>query len=173
MRPRSASVAVFILFTGMVMSCSRSTSKDLVIEKFSCDSLEGVIHSIGISPDGRVKKEGQAALRIDIAEPTVVRLFETGDIDIEDAVLIYQARLRTEGVQGRIYLEMWCRFEGKGEFFSQGYDTSLSGTTKWTQVEIPFFLKDGENPDKVKLNLACEGAGTVWVDDVRLIKRRE
>ncbi len=173
MRPRSASVALFIFFIGMVMSCSKPTSRDLVIEKFSCDSLEGVIHDVGISIDARVKREGRGALRINISEPMVVRLFETGDIDIEDAVLIYQARLRTEDVQGRVYLEMWCQFEGKGEFFSQGLDTPLSGTTKWTQVEIPFFLKAGENPDNAKLNIVCEGAGTVWVDDIRLIKRTE
>ncbi|MFZ2053267.1 MAG: hypothetical protein WAU81_03625 [Candidatus Aminicenantales bacterium] len=171
MRSRYGSAAVFILLTGMVPSCSRPTAKDLVVEKFACDSREGVINQVGISIDSRIKKEGQGALKIVVAEPAVVRLFETGDIDIEDAVLIYQARLRTEDIQGRVYLEMWCHFEGKGEFFSRGIDATLSGTTKWTRLEIPFFLKAGENPDSLKLNLVCEGTGTVWVDDIRLIKR--
>lgn len=171
MRSRYGLVAIFSLLAGLVASCSRPTAKDLVMEKFSCDSLDGVIHQVGISIDSRVKKEGRGALKIDVAEAMVVRLFETGDIDIEDAVLVYRARLQTEGFQGRVYLEMWCHFEGKGEFFSQGLDTILSGTTKWTQLEIPFFLKVGENPDNVKLNLVCEGTGTVWVDDIRLVKR--
>jgi hypothetical protein len=48
---------------------------------------------------------------------------------------------------------------------------TLSGTTNWTRLEIPFFLKAGENPDNVKLNLVCEGTGTAWVDDIRLVKR--
>jgi len=173
MRSRYGLIAIFILLAGLVASCSRPTGKDLVLEKFSCDSLDGVIHQVGVSIDGRVKKEGRGALKISVAEAMVVRLFETGDIDIEGAVLLYQARLRTESVQGRVYLEMWCHFEGKGEFFSRGIDATLSGTTKWTQLEIPFFLKVGENPDNVKLNLVCEGTGTVWVDDIRLVKRAE
>jgi hypothetical protein len=171
MRSRYGLIAIFILLAGLVVSCSRTTAKDQVLEKFSCDSLQGVIHQAGISIDSRLKKEGRGALKINVAEATVVRLFETGDIDIEDAALVYRARLRTEGVQGRVYLEMWCYFEGKGEFFSRGLDMTLSGTTNWTQLEIPFFLKAGENPDNVKLNLVCEGTGTVWVDDIRLVKR--
>ena len=103
-------------------------------------------------------------------EPTVIRLFETGDIDIEDARLIYQAKVRTEGVQGQVFLEMWCHFPGKGEFFSRGLQSPVSGTTEWTSVETPFFLQKGENPDNVKLNLVIDGTGTVWIDDIRLIK---
>ncbi len=168
---RYTSVATLILLTGMAASCSRPTSRDIVLEKFSCDSLDGVIHQAGIAVDNRVKKEGDGALRISFTEPVVARLFETGDIDVENSALVYLAKVRTEGILGRVYLEMSCHFEGKGEFFSRGPDTTLSGTTKWTQLEIPFFLKLGENPDDVKLNLVCEGTGIVWVDDVRLIKR--
>jgi hypothetical protein len=171
MRSRYRSSGILLLVACLAVSCSGRKVKDVVISKFHCDSLEGVIHRVGIAIDTRVKKEGRGALRIGVDEPTVIRLFETGDINVEDAVLIYRASLRTESVQGRVYLEMWCHFEGKGEFFSQGLDTTLSGTTKWTRLEIPFFLKAGENPDNVKLNVVCEGAGTVWVDDVRLIKR--
>ncbi len=66
---------------------------------------------------------------------------------------------------------MGCHFEGKGEFFSRGLDSPLSGTNNWVNVEIPFLLKAGENPDNVKLNIVGEGTGTVWVDDIRLVKR--
>ena len=48
------------------------------------------------------------SLRITTSKPTTVRLYETGDIDIENARLIYQAKLRTEGVEGQVYIEMWC-----------------------------------------------------------------
>jgi hypothetical protein len=171
MRLRYTLVGTLILLTAIVASCSGPTSKDIVLRKFPCDSLDGVIQPAGIAVDNRVKKEGRGALKISATEPAVFRLFETGDIDIENAALIYQARLRTEGVQGRVYLEMWCHFEDKGEFFSRGLDKILSGTTKWTQLEIPFYLKAGENPDNVELNVVCEGTGTVWVDAIRLVKR--
>jgi len=103
-------------------------------------------------------------------EPTVVRLFELGDIDVENARLIYQAKVRTEGVEGQVFLEMWCHFPGKGEFFSRGLQTPLTGTTNWTTEETPFFLKKGENPDNVKLNLVINGKGTAWIDDIRVLK---
>jgi hypothetical protein len=103
-------------------------------------------------------------------KPTVIRLFETGDIDVENARLIYQARVRTEDVEGKVYLEMWCHFPGKGDFFSRGLQTPLTGTTEWTTEETPFFLKKGENPDNVKLNLVIKGKGTAWIDDIRLLK---
>ncbi|MFQ5993117.1 MAG: hypothetical protein ACE5NA_11835 [Nitrospiraceae bacterium] len=105
-----------------------------------------------------------------MTKPTVVRLFEVGDLDIENARLIYRAKLRTEGLDGQVYLEMWCHFPGKGEFFSRGLQKPLSGTTEWTSVETPFFLKKGENPDNIRLNVVISGPGTAWIDDIRLVK---
>ena len=171
MWPRCRWVAVLALSGVLAVPACRSGPEELVLKRFSCDTLEGVIQQVGVRLDGKIRKEGRGSLRFDAAEPQVLSLFETGDIDVENAALIYQARLKTERVQGRVYLEMWCHFEGKGEFFSRGLDASLGGTAKWTRLETPFFLKVGENPDSVKLNIVCEGSGTVWVDDVRVIKR--
>jgi hypothetical protein len=84
--------------------------------------------------------------------------------------LIYQAKVRTEEMVGRAYLEMWCHFPGKGEFFSRGLLSPLTGTTNWMTEETPFLLKRGEKPDLVKLNLVINGKGTAWIDDIRLLK---
>ena len=100
----------------------------------------------------------------------MIRLFETGDVDVEDARLTYQAKVRTEGVEGQVFLEMWCQFAGKGEYFSRDLETPQTGTTEWSTEETPFFLKKGENPDNVKLNLVVNGSGTVWIDDIRLFR---
>jgi hypothetical protein len=140
------------------------------LKRFSIESLEGVIAQSGLQFDKDISSDGNGSLRITATELTVVRLFELGDIDVEDARLIYQAKVRTEGVEGQVYLEMWCRFPGKGEFFSRGLQTPLTGTTNWTSEETPFFLKKGENPDNVKLNLVINGKGTAWIDDIRLLK---
>jgi len=61
-------------------------------------------------------------------------------------------------------------FSGKGEFFSRGLQTPLMGTTNWATEETPFLLKEGENPDNVKLNVVIQGKGTVWVDNICLLK---
>jgi hypothetical protein len=105
-----------------------------------------------------------------IEEPTVVQLYALDDVDIEEASLIYRARVRTQDVQGRVYLEMLCHFPALGEYFSRDLQSPLSGTTDWSVEETPFFLQRGQNPDSVKLNLVFEGTGTAWIDDIRLLK---
>jgi len=102
--------------------------------------------------------------------PTTFKLFETGPIDVDNARLIYKAEVRTDNVKGQAFLEMWCSFPGKGEFFSRGLQNPMSGTNGWTSVETPFFLKKGEKPDNVKLNVVVDGTGTVWIDDIKLMK---
>ena len=91
-------------------------------------------------------------------------------IDIEKARLVYRARVRTENVTGQVFLEMWCRFPGKGEYFSRALDQALSGTVGWTTLEAPFILQAGQTPDLVQLNVVVDGTGTVWVDDIDLVR---
>jgi hypothetical protein len=140
------------------------------IKRFPLDNLEGIITRSGVQIDKQISNDGNGSLRITAIGPMVVRLFEVGNIDAENARLIYQAKLRTEGIEGKVYLEMWCHFPGKGESFSRGLQTPLTGTTVWTSEETPFFLKKGENPDNIKLNLVIDGKGTAWIDDIRLMK---
>ncbi|OLE37938.1 MAG: hypothetical protein AUG00_06775 [Candidatus Rokubacteria bacterium 13_1_20CM_2_70_7] len=83
--------------------------------------------------------------------------------------MTYRARIKSANVQGRAYLEMWCRFPGRGEFFSKGIQQTVTGTTDWASSETPFLLKQGQRPDLIKLNLAVEGSGTLWIDGVELL----
>jgi hypothetical protein len=153
-----------------LVGCSKPSQEVMELKKFPVDSLEGIITQSGVQFDKQVSSDGNGSLKIIATAPTVVRLFELGDIDVENARLIYQAKVRTEGVEGQVFLEMWCHFPGKGEFFSRGLQTPLTGTTNWTTQETPFFLKKGENPDNVKLNLVINGKGTAWIDDIRVLK---
>ncbi len=98
----------------------------------------------------------------------VFRLFEVPNPGVEDCTVLYQAKLKTEGLKGRAYLEMWCRFPGLGEAFSRGLDNTVSGTTDWVACQTPFFLKKGESPELIRLNLVIEGPGKVSIKDIRL-----
>jgi len=152
------------------MSCSKSSEQVVELKVFPVDNLDGLITLSGVQLDKQITSDGNGSLKITATGPTVVRLYETGDIDIENARLIYQAKIRTEGMKGQVYLEMWCHFPGKGEFLSRGLQTSVTGTTNWSTTETPFFLNKGENPDNVKLNLVINGEGTAWIDNIRLLK---
>ena len=140
------------------------------LKHFPLDSLEGVLTRTGVELDSKVSYDGNGSLKITAAGPAVVRLFETGDIDVENARLIYQAKVRTQDLEGKVYLELWCHFPGKGDFFSRDLDTPLTDSVEWVSLETPFFLRKGENPAYAKLNIVINGKGTVWIDDVRLIK---
>lgn len=162
--------AVLCIAIIAIIACSKTTTNATELKHFPINNLDGIITKSGVQFDKEISRDGKGSLRIYAGQPTTTRLYEVKDIDIENARLIYQAKVRTEDVEGQVYLEMWCHFPGKGEFFSRGLQTTLTGTTDWTTVETPFFLQTGENPDYVKLNLVINGKGTTWIDDIRLIK---
>jgi hypothetical protein len=137
---------------------------------YPLDTLDGVITRNDVAIDTTTKWEGAGSLRITAEEPMTVRLFETGDLDVEDARLLYAAQLRTEDVDGAVYLEMWCHFAGQGEYFSRAIGSALSGTQDWTMQETPFILQPGQNPDLIRLNLVIDGTGVVWIDSLRLTR---
>ena len=170
MNKRTFAIFLFTALFFIVVGCSKPSTQMVEIKKFPIDTIDGIITQSGVEIDKSVSNDGNGSLKITATEPTVVRLFEVGDVDVENAKLIYQAKVRTESVEGQVYLEMWCHFPGKGEFFSRGLQEPLTGTTNWSTEETPFFLQKGENPDNVKLNLVIDGKGTAWIDDIRLVK---
>ncbi|MGH7630690.1 MAG: hypothetical protein ACREOF_15160 [Gemmatimonadales bacterium] len=118
---------------------------------------------------GGIRAE-QGAWRIDATAEQSIRLFEVDNPAVDQCLLTYRAELKAEGLKGRAFLEMWCRLPGRGEFFSKGIHQAISGTVNWARSEIPFYLKSGQKPDLIKLNLAVEGMGTVWLRNIELLK---
>jgi hypothetical protein len=141
-----------------------------VLKSWKIDSLDEVLTKSGVEIDKAVSSDGNGSLKVVATGPTTIRLFETGPMDVDNARLTYSARLRTQDVKGKVFLEMWCGFTGKGEYFSRGLQNPLTGTVDWTSAETPFFLQAGQKPDMVKLNVVVDGSGTVWIDDVKLMK---
>jgi len=165
-RPFCLALPILIFVSG----CSKPSGPVMAVKQYPLESMEGLITRTDVSIDKEITSDGNGSLRITTNQPTTIRLYETGDINVENARLTYQAKVRTEDMQGKVYLEMWCQFTGKGEFFSRDLSSPLGGTTDWSTEETSFFLRKGENPDNVKLNLVVDGKGTVWIDDVRLFK---
>ena len=116
-----------------------------------------------------VSVEGDS-LRIESPAQKSFHLFTVNEPGAEQCILQYRAQLRTENVRNGAYLEMWCAFPGMGDFFSKGLHQRLTGSTGWTSCEIPFYLKKGQKPGSVRLGLAFEDPGTVWIKDIELFK---
>jgi hypothetical protein len=162
----------YFLFTAVVFiaPCSKQGSTVAELKHYPVQNLDGVISKSNIVFDKQISSDGNGSIRITENKPATILLYETGDIDAEDTRLTYRAKVRTEGVEGKVYLEMLCQFPGKGEYFSRDLGSPLTGTNEWSTEETPFFLKQGENPDNVKLNIVIDGTGTVWIDDIHLLK---
>jgi hypothetical protein len=157
-----------MLAVASFISCSPPVASEEVLFENSISDLSGVLTRSGVQLDTQVTSDGNGSIKIIAEEPTTVRLFEVGEIGADDTRLVYRARLRTEGVQGQVYLEMWCRFPGSGEFFSRALQSPISGSTEWVFQETPFFVEKNQSPDLIKLNIVINGTGTVWVDEVAL-----
>ncbi|MEW5821698.1 MAG: hypothetical protein AB1782_16005 [Cyanobacteriota bacterium] len=170
-------VLISILFLLLVLPatvCAKDKIKAIVeLKTYPLDSMKGVISKIqNIEIDEEISSDGKASLKIKATEPISVNLYKTGDLNVENAELVYQAKIKTENFKGKAFLEMWCNFQGKGRYFSRDLVSPVTGDTKgWVQEETPFYLKKGENPDDVELNVVINGTGTVWIDDVKLIKK--
>ncbi len=80
---------------------------------------------------------------IDSREKQTIRLFEVQNAGVQQCLLTYRAKMKTDGLQGRAFLEMWCG---------------------------PFYLRSGQTADRIKLNLVVEGAGKIWIKDVELLQ---
>ncbi len=167
---KNTTALVVLALILVAAGCTRDAGEMVEIRHYPVDDLDGVIMADCVQFDGAVSRDGKGSIRAATTEPRTFRLYETGDIDVEDARLIYQARLRTQGIEGKVYLEMYCHFPAEGDAFSRGFQTPLTGSTEWVTEEIPFFLRKGENPDNIKLNLVIDGSGTAWIDDIRLLR---
>lgn len=166
---RNILVAMAIALT--VTACTSVQAPTLTeLKHFPLDSMEGVRAAGNVSLDPKVSKDGKGSLRVDASEPTTVPLFEVTDVQAENATLVYQASLQSEGLSGTAFLEMWVRIPGKGEFFSRGLDRPITGTMSWMDAATPFFLEKGQQPDLIRLNLVVQGKGRVWIDNVRLMQ---
>ena len=165
-------VALLLSLTAIIvgLSCSSTSTPVVELKRFPVDNADGVIARSLVTFDQNISSDGRGSLQVVAKEPVTVRLFEVRGVDIENARLIYKARVKSENIKGEVYLEMLCHFPGMGEFFSRSLETPLTGTVDWTTEETPFFLQKGQKPDYVKLNLVINGTGTAWIDDIRLLK---
>jgi len=150
-------------------SCNDQTEKN-DLKHFPIDDLNGVIEKSGVQLDKSVSSDGNGSIKIEAAGPASFPLYVVDDINVEEAQIIYEAKIKSESLNGQALLEMWCVFKDKGEFFSRGFDSVISGTSEWKTIRTVFNLKKGEMPDQIKLNLIVNGVGIIWIDDIHISK---
>ena len=136
------------------------------LKKLSLDDAASI--GTTIQTDSEVKREGQSSVRITTKHPTTVCLGEVNGLDVENARLLYTAKVKSN-LEGLAFLEMWVHV-GDGQYFSRGMNNPIRGKSDWMSIQTPFMFQKGQNPDVVILNLVINGKGTVWIDDIVLSK---
>ena len=113
----------------------------------------------------RAEGEGWA---VDLAAAADLPMFAWQPPTLGPCLLTLSAEMKTEALAGKSYLEMWCRFAGRGEYFSKGLHHAVTGTNDWAPYATSFRLKKGQSPDLLRLNLIVGGAGRIWIRDIAL-----
>ena len=121
-----------------------------------------------IETDSESKVEGKASVKITTKWPATICLGEVKGPTIEEAQLVYTAKVKTS-ITGAVGLELWAHVGG-GQYFSRDPTDIVTGESDWKELKIPFYFQKGQQPEKVTLNLMINGKGTVWVDDIKLSK---
>ena len=153
----------------LFISCSGLPKKS-ELKYFPVNDLSGIITKSGVEIDKSTSDDGNGSIKITTSKPLVIQLYSIDDLKVDDTQIIYEANVKSEGLSGQAYLEMWCVFKDKGEYFSRGFDSVISGNTDWKTIRTVFQLNKSEIPDQIKLNVVVNGVGTIWVDDIHLSK---
>jgi hypothetical protein len=160
-----------IFTAGLIVAALWTAPSQALAQELWRDTLDQA-ENLGtrITADTVAKTDGAASIKVETAWPTVINLAEITGLDIESAALVYEADVRSEGLKGTAFLEMWCHFPDGGQYFSRGLNSTTSGSSDWRRLTTKFFLQEGQKPNKVTLNLAVNGRGTVWIDKQRLAR---
>lgn len=152
---------ILILFVSLLI-CTPSWAGEL--KKLSLDDASSI--GLKVQTDSVIKVEGKGSVKITTLWPTTVCLGEVTGLNIENATLIYTARVRSE-LEGAAFLEMWAHVGG-GNYFSKGMNNPIRGKSDWKTIQTPFIFQKGQRPDKLTLNVIINGKGTLWIDDIVL-----
>ena len=155
-----------ILTISIILVLTAGLAMAVDLERLSLDDAASI--GTTIQTESKIKTEGKGSIRITTKYPTTVRLGEVSGLDVENAKLLYTAKVKSE-LDGAAFLEMWAHVGG-GQYFSRGMNDTVKGKSDWKSIQTPFIFQKGQNPDKVILNLVINGKGTVWIDDVVLSK---
>ncbi|HSB63886.1 MAG TPA: hypothetical protein VLJ18_06950 [Thermoanaerobaculia bacterium] len=107
--------------------------------------------------------------------PRTISLFTIDQPGVKAPRYVLSGQVSGERIEGRAYLEMWSFFAGGGRYFSRtlaeaGPMESLSGTFGFRPFNLPFTAEPGMTPEKLAVNVAFPGRGTVSLANLILVE---
>lgn len=182
MRMNRLSVLVALICAVAVMfalgSCAKKKAKapeppkGQELASFRLNTMKGILATANVSIDSSQSADStsKGALKIEAPSSMTVKIVQTGPLTVNDVKLIYRATFRSKELSGRAYLLMTVRWADGLETFSRGFEQALIGSVPWVTEDISYNLDRAKKVDNVTLGMVIEGTGTVWVNDVKLLK---
>lgn len=120
--------------------------------------------------DRDVSQDGGGSLRVVTGEEGGrLRLYRLDAVGPVEGSLLYTGFLKSQGLQGTAFFELWCHPAEGNAAFVRGLPRRVAGTSDWKPQELSFSQPGAcSNPASVELNVVIRGAGTVWIDNLRL-----
>jgi hypothetical protein len=120
--------------------------------------------------DRDVSQDGGGSLRVVTGEDGGrLRLYRIDDVGPVDGALLYTGFLKSQDLQGMAYFELWCHPADGNPAFVRGVARRVEKSSDWKPQELSFSQPETcTDPVSVELNVVIQGAGTVWIDNLRL-----
>ncbi len=160
-----AAVAVCVVWAG----CSKKVEPPKEIQFFNCDTLDGVLTEGSAVVDTQDPAEGTGSLKIAAAQPVTLPLFEI-KLPGDGAKFTLQYKMKVKDFSGDAYGTMEVNYASGGKQSLNNYQSALGATSVWQQRELIYTVQRGQKVSSIVFSVILNGSGTVWVDDVHLIR---
>lgn len=178
MRFRSAAGGLLVLAVGL-HGCGESGRPDTAAERPVREAVEIAHYPLSADAvpagadavfDRAISQDGGGSLRVVTGEEGGrLRLYRVEDLAPIEGSLLYTGFLRSQDLTGAAFLELWCHPLEGNPAFVRGVARRVAGTSDWKPQELGFTSPDTcKDPASVELNVVIQGAGTVWIDNLRL-----
>jgi hypothetical protein len=142
----------------------------VTLETYPLDVSRTTVQAGPVTMDPVVSWDGHGSLRVRTDSAAVVPIVDVPALDLDDTTILCDAKIRARELEGLAYLEIRCSLGERGDFYSRGLRSPLTGSQGWKSQQVRFHLRRGEVPSALRLSLVLTGPGTVWIDDVRLLR---
>jgi len=168
---RTKLVVVFLSAALLIVAaCNKKAEPPKEIDFFSCDTADRFLSPDAATLDsGSAAAEGAACFKFVVEQPATLPLFEV-KFPGEAAKFTIRFKMRVKDFLGDAYGLMAVNYASGGKQEIKNYDKALGATSDWVPMELSWTVQKGQKVDSLVLSAALSGTGTVWVDDVHVIR---
>ena len=160
----------------LVLGCYDPVPPSQIVWENPVSSLQGLREEVRdvVTLDPATSFDGNGSLSIQTLGDSSFLLYALeGDAltaaKLENVQISYQARLRTDALEGDARIELGVRIAGGVTYRAVPDMPALQGSTDWVMQEANFWSGPGERPDGIFLMLEVKGAGRIWIDRLKVL----